>query len=61
MYAKIYVVPVKFNKKKFRIVRLENFFEYNPHKIYIELDDMRELGRKGVECFVIMDNKYNFK
>tara|TARA_R110000822_G_scaffold110299_3_gene240363 strand:- start:206 stop:388 length:183 start_codon:yes stop_codon:yes gene_type:complete len=58
MHAKITVIPVRFNKTKYKIVKLTNFFEYDPHKIVIELHDMRELGRRGIECEIIMDPKY---
>jgi hypothetical protein len=61
MQAKIYVVPVRFKWKKYKIVRIENFFEIDPHKNLIELDDMREMGRKGVECIIVLDSRYIYK
>jgi hypothetical protein len=61
MHAKIYVVPVRFKWKKYKIVRIENFFEIDPHKNLIELEDMKEIGRKGVECIIVLDSKYRFK
>jgi hypothetical protein len=54
MKPKIYVKKCLFKKNKYKIIKLENFFEYNPTVILLELDDFRELGRRGIEVEVIM-------
>jgi hypothetical protein len=54
MKAKIYVKKCFFKKNKYKIIKLENFFEYNPRVILLELDDFRELGRRGIEVEVII-------
>tara|TARA_R100001509_G_C4852583_1_gene210593 strand:- start:281 stop:445 length:165 start_codon:yes stop_codon:yes gene_type:complete len=54
MIPKVYVKKCLLKKKKYKIVKLENFFEYDPTVILLELDDFRELGRRGIEVEVVM-------
>jgi|TARA_R100000482_G_C5130455_1_gene151538 hypothetical protein len=50
--AKVYVKPVWYRKGYYKITRLENFFEISEW-ILLKNEDLKELGRRGVEVILI--------